>query len=328
MTKDAKINTIPKISVLVPVYGVEKYIERCAHSLFLQTFNDVEFIFVNDCTKDKSIEILQNVIEKYSYLKNRISIINHSTNKGVGAARNTALQAANGEYFLMVDSDDYIEPDMLSIMYEKAVQENADVVTCGIIYEYINGDKKEYFPFRTNEKIRFLNASFNAPAFWNKLIRREIVEKNKLSLQAEINYGEDLLFISQVIYYAQHFALVNKALYHYVQYNPNSYTREFSDKNLQQTLEVVNRLSDFFSNNKEYRDSVLLLKAIRKAKILRSGKTEKEYVSLFPEINSKINDFNLDWKTKLILYLAAQKQYVLVEKFIKFLLWRKEKSGV
>ena len=100
-----------KVSVIIPIYGVEQYIERCATSLFEQTLDNVEFIFVNDCTKDKSIENLKKVIEKYPKRKNYIQIINHNENFGLPTARRTGLGYVHGEYVAHCDSDDWLEPN-------------------------------------------------------------------------------------------------------------------------------------------------------------------------------------------------------------------------
>ena len=98
-----------KLSVCVPIYGTEKYIERCARSLFDQDIQDVEYIFVNDCTKDAAIDVLKNVVADYPYVGSRVKIINHEKNKGLAGARLTGLQNATGEYVWCVDSDDYIQ---------------------------------------------------------------------------------------------------------------------------------------------------------------------------------------------------------------------------
>lgn len=96
-----------KISLLIPVYGVEKYIERCARSLFGQTYQNIEYIFVDDCTKDSSIAVLKKVLDDYPFRKEQVTIIHHNFNKGLSAARNTAFNHATGDYIIHVDSDDY-----------------------------------------------------------------------------------------------------------------------------------------------------------------------------------------------------------------------------
>ena len=117
----------PEISVIVPIYGVEKYIARCAERLFNQTMTDsVEFIFVNDATKDNSIGVLRDVISQYPRLESRIRIISHNENKGLPSARNTGLAAARGEYIVHIDGDDFAEPTMLEDLYAAIKKANAD----------------------------------------------------------------------------------------------------------------------------------------------------------------------------------------------------------
>ena len=108
---------IPKVSVIVLIYKVEKYIERCARSLFCQTMQDIEYVFVNDCTPDCSIQILQSVIDEYPQRKSDIKIISHEKNMGSGVARNTGLEVADGEYIIYCDGDDWVDPDMYEKLY-------------------------------------------------------------------------------------------------------------------------------------------------------------------------------------------------------------------
>ena len=124
------------VSILVPIYGVEKYIRRCAISLFEQTYFNIEYIFVNDCTNDDSIIILENVINQYPNRQSQIKIIQHETNKGLGEARNTAVAAANGDYLFHVDSDDYIDPYCIEKCVKKQLDTNADVVSVNIMKLY------------------------------------------------------------------------------------------------------------------------------------------------------------------------------------------------
>ena len=121
---------MPKVSVIIPVYGVERYIERCARSLFEQTLDDMEYIFVDDCSKDNSICVLENVIAQYPLRKEQIRIIHHEHNKGVSHARETGVGLATGEYIAHCDSDDWVEPEMYEAMYNYAKQNGCDYVKC------------------------------------------------------------------------------------------------------------------------------------------------------------------------------------------------------
>lgn len=106
MNNSCKVSIL--VSILVPIYGTEKYIERCTRSLFEQSYSNIEFVFVNDYTPDRSVEILKSILEKYPQQKSNTKIISHDKNRGVAAARNTLLDNATGDYVMWVDSDDYI----------------------------------------------------------------------------------------------------------------------------------------------------------------------------------------------------------------------------
>ena len=113
---DENLKKHPKVSILVPIYGTEKYIEKCARSLFEQTYDNIEYIFVNDCTKDASVEILKKTIEDYPQRKSQVTIISHNTNKGLAASRLTAFEHSTGAYLWCVDSDDYADVQAVSII--------------------------------------------------------------------------------------------------------------------------------------------------------------------------------------------------------------------
>ena len=122
------MNSDMKVSILVPIYGVERFIERCAISLFEQTYHNIEYIFVNDCTKDKSISVLENIIERFPQRKPFVKIINHKHNKGLAGARNTAVESATGDFIMHVDSDDYVDKEIVAKAVLKQQENNADIV--------------------------------------------------------------------------------------------------------------------------------------------------------------------------------------------------------
>ena len=131
-----------RVSIVVPVYGVEKYIRQFAESALGQTYQDIQFVFVNDGTKDRSIEILNELIEeKYQHLKPRILIVNKE-NQGLPMARKTGLEHAEGEYVLFADSDDWLEKDAVAKVMAKADETEADIVYFDLIKEY--GHKTSY----------------------------------------------------------------------------------------------------------------------------------------------------------------------------------------
>ena len=119
-----------KVSVIIPIYKVRNFIERCACSLFEQTLQDIEYIFVDDASPDDSIDILKSCVERYPERASHVHILVHEHNQGLPAARNTGLPVATGEYIFHCDSDDFVEKDMLEIMYKVATEEDADMVYC------------------------------------------------------------------------------------------------------------------------------------------------------------------------------------------------------
>ena len=122
------MQTMTKVSVIIPVYGVEKYIARCAHSLFSQTMREgIEFIFIDDCTPDRSIDILCEVLEQYPHRKAQTRIVKMPTNSGLPAVRRHGIQLAKGDYIIHCDSDDWVDIRMYETMYRKAMEENADI---------------------------------------------------------------------------------------------------------------------------------------------------------------------------------------------------------
>ena len=124
---------MPKISIIIPVYKVEKYIERCARSLFEQTLDDIEYLFIDDCSPDKSIEELKDILDEYPHRKSQTIIHRMERNKGQAAVRYWGVKNATGDYLIHCDSDDWVELDMYQQMYNKAIEEDADVVVCDYV---------------------------------------------------------------------------------------------------------------------------------------------------------------------------------------------------
>ena len=150
---------MPKVSVIIPVYGVENYIERCARSLFEQTLDDIEYLFIDDCTPDQSIKVLQQLLEEYPQRKHQVIIHRMEHNSGQAAVRKWGMQNATGEYVIHCDSDDWVDLDMYRAMYEKAKSDNSDFVVCDFIVTDGNNNesrKKGCNSLEMNEYIKSL----------------------------------------------------------------------------------------------------------------------------------------------------------------------------
>ena len=212
------------ISVIIPVYGVEKYIERCARSLFGQTMTEgVEFIFVDDCTPDHSIEILNDVLAEYPGRQSQTHIIHHPENRGLPTARRTGIDSACGQYIVHCDSDDWMDQNALQILSKNVVAENLDMV---IYNNYVVRENKIYstFPADKNIEIRTLLSDVLSHKFrytvWCKMVRREIYQRADF-VYPILNQGEDFVFSAQLGYYSKSVEYIPDPLYFYA-YNPDS----------------------------------------------------------------------------------------------------------
>jgi len=219
---------MPKVSVIVPVYGVEKYIERCARSLFEQTLDDIEYIFVDDCTPDCSIDILKALIEEYrlrfAEMNYKVRIEKMPTNSGLPAVRRHGIQLATGDYIIHCDSDDWVDRDMYRQMYEKAIEDGADMVVC----DYYSSDGEtecSHIGANATDKIPFMKDLFYqyiSWAVWNKLVKSSIYKK--LQYFPKYNMGEDMVLIAQCSAESKSISYIGKPLYYYFT-NVNSITK-------------------------------------------------------------------------------------------------------
>ena len=243
-----------KISVIIPVYGVEKYIERFARSLFEQTLTEkVEFIFVNDCTPDNSIIILQNTIEKYPKIEEQVKIINNPVNSGQSPSRNNGIKASKGEYIICLDSDDWVEPTMLEDMYNKAITDNCDVV---IVDYFVNTNKKQICISQKPEKLDGLNCANQIlnntlhGSWWNKLFKRNlVVNSNIIEPQLGMNMMEDLMVTTQLLFHSKKVGYVDKAYYHYC-IRGGSVSQTASEQKLRSFLYAYTFIENFFKAQK------------------------------------------------------------------------------
>ncbi len=217
-----------KVTIIVPIYNVEKYIERCAVSLFEQDFEDIEYIFVNDCTPDNSIEILEKIIEKYPSRKPNVKIIHHKENKGLGSARNTGLKQATGEYILHIDSDDWCELNMISCLYNKAKETDADMVVYDFFHSYKDKDiycEQAYSLCKEKDLHRLLQSNGLGNFVWNKLTKRSLYAKYNIYPSTKINFWEDKWVIIRLFCEDIKYSYVPNAFVHYWQENENSLSR-------------------------------------------------------------------------------------------------------
>ncbi len=235
-----------KLSIVVPIYMVENYIERCAISLFQQTLSDVEFIFIDDRSPDKSVDVLKQVISNFTSLQDSIRIVEHPNNRGSAAARITGIKQARGEYIAFCDSDDWVDSNLYEQMYEVAKRNDADLVYCNFEMEYLSKTKVADLPKKQNvdDYIRFMMMGAIPFYSWIRLYRKNILQERVDELyQLGINMWEDVLMNMRLSFCLKQIAFCPVAGYHYNQCNLNSYTFVRSEQSQRNILEVVRLVS-------------------------------------------------------------------------------------
>lgn len=239
-----------KVSILVPVYGVEQYIEKCARSLFEQTYSGIEYVFVNDCTKDDSIGVLNSVLEKYPHRKQQVRIVNHEKNKGLGAARRTAILNAKGDYILHVDSDDYIAENAVEVLVKEAHGSKADIVDCAFA-EVANGNvMSSKLPYHGKTEIYngiiLSRLGFVTNQIWGRLIKRSLYIENNIINENGIDLGEDYSILPKLLYKGKR-SHIDDILYYYRIDNGASYMNScLSVKNIESCIIAHYDIYDYF----------------------------------------------------------------------------------
>ena len=289
---------MPKVSVIVPIYNVEKYLEKCINSLLSQTLEDIQIILVNDGSKDNS----GNIAKEYEQNNKDRVIYVEKENGGLSDARNYGLKYATGDFIAFLDSDDYIEKNAYEEMYNKAIEENADYVECDFIWEFPNKIRVDkQYPYKNKKEM----LSFVRVVAWNKLIKRQLITDNNLEFPKGLRY-EDVEFTYKLIPFINKFTYVDKPFIHYVQ-------REGSIANVQnertaEIFTVLDNVIEFYKKNniyEKYRDELeynyaryLLCSSLKRmCKIKDKSIREKLLTESWERLNSNFPN----WKENVIL---------------------------
>lgn len=281
-----------KVSVIVPVYNVEKYIERCARSLFSQTLDELEYIFVNDCSTDSSIDILREVVNEYPDRKNCVNIVAHDKNRGSSAARNTGLSIAHGKYIAYCDSDDWIEATMYECLYDLACRSKADIVYCDFYEDYGNKRVVHKTVDPQKNKLEFLRSYMNGwTVIWNLIANRDLYIKHGLVSPEGLAYREDAVLTIPLYFYALKIEKADRPLYYYNKSNSGSILttkgKNFSDDVIASDLMII----DFFTEvgliasfEKELAWGMLR----DKQDMILSPKDFKKFMAIYPQSHKYI----------------------------------------
>ena len=293
---------MPKVSVIIPVYKVEDFIARCAESLFAQTLADMEFIFIDDCTPDRSMEILQSLIDankdRMEEMGWTIRIEHMPVNSGLPAVRRHGIQCSSGDYIIHCDSDDWPEPQMYSMMYETAVRNDADIVICDYAVNDGTSVIEEIKGAGTTDKDRFIRDLLLQKyswAVWNKLVSRKCFTDSLIPPAG--NMGEDMVQTFQLLLNAGTIAYVPKTLYNYF-LNTDSMTNSRDDETMmryfRQRMENADIVYDVLKRNgleEKYADEIVAHKLFIKSRIRRTqfnGQKRRIWKDTYREINGRV----------------------------------------
>lgn len=319
----------PLISVIVPIYNAEHFLEKCVHSICEQTYKNLEIILVDDGSKDKSLEICNNL----ALNDKRIKVI-HKINNGAAAARNTGLKQASGDYIAFVDSDDYIDLIMYEEMIKINQQYNCDIVMCDCYKEngsnrvifthnirrgYYDKQKllKEYFP-----TLLMTNSVDYPPTIsnWVCLFKKSLLDSYNARYKEGMRFSEDLLFGSQAMYYANSFYYMKEQCFYHYRMNENSVTHTYYENKWTLMKQLYDAINDFFGKIEDYDfqrqiDLSLLYivyHCIGNVRQSRANKKEK-MMKILEILNNQdvllmfnrldIKSLDISWKLKIITYI-------------------------
>lgn len=306
------------VSILVPIYNVENFLEKCLDSIFHQTYTDLEYVFVNDCTPDHSMDILERYIETHNIDKCRVKIISHEQNLGIAITRCDCIVNATGEYVLFVDSDDWIEHDMVEQMVLATHNASIDIVGCDFVYDYAVEKscvhKQNYAKSCYDNMLRAMNFEI-MPALWNFLTKKELYDF--FVINPTINVGEDYIISVKLFYYAKTFVAVHKPLYHYIQSNSVSLSSQ-KVRCLNDHIRAVQEVDDFFKNkgimNQDINHQLLLRKFNIKSNFLTARFLDyNKYINCFPEADGMWRFINYTKREKLKFWLAEKRLFFILK---------------
>lgn len=252
------MHTRPCISVIVAVYNVEEYIAQCCHSLFSQTLENMEYVFIDDCSPDNSMTIVKSTLEHYPNRAHQVCFINHPHNLGLTQARASGIRAASGEFIIYCDPDDWVEPNMYEELYSKAVSDNADIVLSDLYYNS-PGDPKSYYGKEeppkelTSQSVLAACMCAQRPILHcflvNKLIRADYYKT--VEWPQSISRYEDIIAFVQILTHPVKISYVNKAFYHYLQRDGSLLHRQYTKDDIENDYTIILLLQKYLCDNEE-----------------------------------------------------------------------------
>lgn len=295
------------LTVIIPIYNAQATIGRCCKSLFAQTLESIQYIFVNDGSVDDSLIEIQKSLDYFPNRKKDVIIIDRKENRGVSYSRQQGLDRALGEYVIHCDADDWIENDMYESLFNAAHGSSADVACCGFFVDTPDGKSLSKLP-----GVDYQLAFNIAPIFgsiWNKIIRRKVITQNGIGFYESINWGEDFIMSIQCQILANKIAVVNRPLYHYVQ-NTQSITHSLTRDKCIELIQCGDKMEHFLREHdllEKYAFDLNYLKFQLKQYLIIIPElySPVEWQSFFPECHQDIMKYAAPFYLRISSWLIA-----------------------
>lgn len=318
----------PKVSVIVPVWGVEKYIEKCARSLFEQTLDDIEYVFVDDCTPDNSIAIIKEVLKEYPKRIPQTKIVQYEKNRGLPQARKAGFEVSTGDFIIYCDSDDWVERDTYAQMYKFCVSNDFDLVQCDIDVVSDKGVEKTLtskVSKPTSERLKHLIIDGEiSNSLCNKLVKRTVYADNLIEFP-QYSMNEDNAVAIQLAYFSRTLGYIKQA-YYKAYFNMSSISRKSGEeqqyRKFFESFENSKMMVEFLFKNGYDSKSKAVLRAKMRPKIvlfnlLNKVKYLREWRGTYPEINCMaVIDKRLPMGVRIRSFFALTCLYPLFYKII------------
>ena len=325
----------PKVSIIVPVYNVEKYVGKCIESLIKQTLKDIEIICVDDCSTDNSVSIIQNYAKK----DKRIKIVKHTKNSGRSASRNTGIESSHAPYIMCCDSDDFYDETMCAEMFNAIEKSGADIAMCGmnIIYEADENLKQsddEYYRVKNNGTKTITYDLINScdVSVCNKIFKRSIIDAHGIKFPNGLNY-EDAYWFFVYMLWAKRATFVNKKLYNYIRHPGSIMNQTFKkcDTSAIDHLKIAFEIFDYMNKYDKYnenRDYFWKSIFIPYLNLTRWHSSKKYHQQIYDMASSFVKQHyipgNLDFYSEKTLDMIKNRTLEKTKKYLFGLIWIKE----
>jgi len=316
---------MPKVSVIVPFYNVELYIERCARSLFGQTLDDMEYVFVDDCSTDSSVKVLNDTLKQFPNRESSTHIVRLPENGGQAKALCEGLNYVTGEFIIKCDGDDELELDAYEELYNKAIGEHLDLVMFDFVQLYPDGSSVYMGQHLKDDMIYEMLTNKISTSVCNKLVRRDVLREPFVYPRGSM--CEDFVFSIQYFYRCSKLGSINKPFYKYYRYPSSFLAQSDQARHLQKFRQLVDNMNLVFGviheqgETEKYKDQILFQKLNAKNFLLKFIGEKNIYNiwrSTFNEINTEvIRCPSISRRNKFLYILTVLHMYPLYTLFKK-----------